>query len=108
VVPLTLRYVPGGTSVAGSTLYWTSISSDVSPKFHPARNAARFASSEPGRLANFPRSQRSVGSVGRSYSHETTPSANRFLARPASRVETCSIASVARAVSEVIGIRITW
>ena len=39
--------MPGRTSFAGSTRYWTSISSDVSPKFQPARNAARLASSGP-------------------------------------------------------------
>ena len=55
-----------------------------------------------------PRSSPRSASVGRSYSHDTTPSANRFLARPASRVETPSIASTARAVSDVIGIRIRW
>ena len=98
--------MPGGTSVAGSTRYCTSISSDVSPKFQPARNAARLASIGPGLFTNLRRIQSSVGSVGRSYSHDTTPSANRFFARPASRVETDSIASTARAVSDVIGIRI--
>src|SRR5436305_1478774 len=36
-----LRYVPGGTSVAGLTRYCTSSSSVVSPNDQPALNAAR-------------------------------------------------------------------
>ncbi len=63
-VPLTLRYVPGATSTLRSTLTCTSISSDVSPKLHPAWNAARFASRTGP--SNLPRIQRSVTSTGRS------------------------------------------
>ncbi len=70
-------------------------------------NAARFAFATPGRVENFCSIQRWVTSVGRPYSHEITPSANRFLARPASRVVTSSIPSTARVVSVVIGIRCT-
>ena len=106
-MPFTLRYVPGGTSVAGLTRYCTSSNSVVSPNDQPALNAARFAWSTAGRLANFCSIQRLVPSVGRPYSHEITPSANRFLARPASRVEASSICSTAATVKAVIGMRCT-
>ena len=73
--------------MAGLTRYWTSSSSVVSPNDQPALNAARFACSTAGLRANFCSIHRSVTSVGRPYSHDSTPSANRFLARPASRVD---------------------
>ena len=107
MIPLTFRYVPGGTPVTGLTWYWTSSSSVVSPNDQPALNAARFAFITAGLDLNFCSIQRSVTSVGRPYSHDRTPSANRFLARPASRVEASSISSTARVVSAVIGIRWT-
>src|ERR1700739_2005984 len=91
-VPLTLRYVPGGTSVAGLTRYWTSSSSVVSPNDQPALKAARLALATAGLRPNFVSIQRSVTSAGRPYSHDSRPSANRFLARPASRVDAPSIA----------------
>ena len=106
-MPLTLRYTPGATSVAGATWYWTSSSSVVSPNDQPALKAARLAWAMTGVRANFFSIQRVVTSTGRPYSHETTPSANRFLARPASRVLAPSISSTARVVSAVIGIRCT-
>ena len=106
-MPFTFRYVPAGTSVAGLTLYWTSSSSVVSPNDQPALNAARFACKAPGLRANFCSIHRFVTSVGRPYSHDSTPSANRFFARPASRVEAPSIPSTAATVSDVIGIRWT-
>ena len=79
----------------------------VSPNDQPALNAARFACATAGLPANFCSIQRLVTSVGRPYSHDSTPSANRFLARLASRVEAPSTPSTARTVSEVIGIRCT-
>ena len=63
-VPLTLRYVPGAISVFGLTVTCTSISSDVSPKLQPARNAARLAAITCPE--NLPRIHFSVTSVGRS------------------------------------------
>ncbi len=107
VVPLTLRYVPGATSRAGGTRYWTSSSSVVSPNDQPALNAARFACMTAGRFANFCSIQRCVVSASRPYSHDRTPSANRFLARPASRVDAPSTASTAPTVIDVIGSRWT-
>src|SRR5262249_1973041 len=107
VVPLTFRYVPAATSVAGLTRYWTSSSSVVSPNDHPALNAARLACMTAGRLANFCSIQRLVPSTGRPYSHEITPSANKFLALPASRVDASSTDSTAATVRDVIGIRCT-
>ena len=65
MVPLTLRYVPGGTSVAAGTRYWTSSSSVVSPNDQPALNAARLACATAGLRANFFSTHRLVTSVGR-------------------------------------------
>ena len=48
-----------------------------------------------GLRANFCSIHFLVTSVGRPYSHDSTPSANRFLARPASRVEASSTPSTA-------------
>ncbi len=56
----------------------------VSPKFHPARNAATFASAICGFFANLARRNASVPSVGRWYIQDSSPSANMFLERPAS------------------------
>ncbi len=94
-------------SRAAGTRNWTSISSVVSPNAQPARNAARFASSTALRPAKRFSIQPSVTEVGRSYSHDTSPSAKRFLARSASRAETSAIPSTARWLSVFIGIRRT-
>jgi hypothetical protein len=75
---------------------------------YPARKAARFAAPTPGVSANFFSIQATVGSVGRPYIHETSPSAKRFLLRAASRAVISSIPSVARTVIEVIGTRKSW
>jgi hypothetical protein len=58
--------------------------------------------------ANFFSIQVTVGSVGRPYIHETSPSANTFLQRAASRAEIPSMPSVARTVMDVIGTRKIW
>src|ERR671934_87121 len=72
--------MPGGAG-AGSTSYWTATGSAVSPKFQPARKAARFASRTPGVSANFFSTQSIVLCVGRPYIHDTSPRANRFFGR---------------------------
>jgi hypothetical protein len=59
-------------------------------------------------LANFFSTQSMVGWVGRPYSHETSPSANRFFDRAASRDVTPSMSSVARTVMLVIGTQKSW
>ena len=61
-----------------------------------------------GRSANFFSTQSTVGVVGRPYIQDTSPSANRFLLRAASRELMPSMSSVARTVIEVIGTRKTW
>ena len=82
-------------------------SSVVSPKLYPALNAATLASRISGLLPNFRSSHSSVGAVGRSYIHDTSPSANMFLARSASFLPTPT-GSTARTVMEVIGTEYTW
>src|SRR5438552_9416072 len=82
-LPLMLRYVPGGT-VAGFTSYETPNASVVSPKFQPALKAVMLASATSGRCTNLVRMKSSVDSVGREYIHDSSPSANMFLLRPAS------------------------
>ena len=56
----------------------------VSPKFQPVRNAVMLASRMSGTFANRFSRNVSVESVGRPYIHESSPSANMFLARAAS------------------------
>ena len=56
----------------------------VSPKFHPALNAARLASRMSGTFAKRLVRNAVVGSVGRPYIQDSRPSANMFFAREAS------------------------
>ena len=77
------RYVPG-VSGAGLTSYRAGNASVVSPKFQPARKAATLAAMISGFVANLALRKRSVPSKGRSYSQDSMPSANMFLARSAS------------------------
>ncbi len=98
------RYRPGA-SVAGRTSYATS--SAVSPNAWPALSAATFAWAICGFLANFFSSQAIVGSSGREYIHEITPSASMFLLRSASFLLTPD-SLTASTVIEVIGIWTTW
>ena len=79
----------------------------VSPKFQPARNAARFASAISGFLANFARRNFSVPSVGRLYIQDSSPSANMFFERSASLRESPNSFS-ASMVSVVSGTGCTW
>lgn len=65
----------------------------VSPKFQPARNAATFAATSSGRAANLRSRKRSVDSYGREYIQLSNPSANMFLARSASFLDTSCSAS---------------
>ena len=53
----------------------------VSPKFQPVRNAVTLASRSVGFAANRVVRNSIVGSVGRPYIHDSSPSANMFLAR---------------------------
>ena len=66
------------------------------------------ASRTGGLSSNFFSIQSTLGSVGRPYIQETSPSAKRFLQRAASRAVMPSISSVARTVIEVIGTRKSW
>src|SRR5918998_6567694 len=77
------RYVPEGMT-AGLTSYDTPNDSVVSPKFQPALKAETFAAAMVGLVANFFSRKRIVPSVGRLYIQLSRPSANMFLARPAS------------------------
>ena len=61
-----------------------------------------------GWSANLPSIHWIVGWVGRPYSHDTRPRANRFFERAASREVTPSMSSVARTVMLVIGTRKSW
>ena len=88
--------------------YSTASSSVVSPKFQPARKAARLASRIGGLAANFSSIHSTVVLVGRPYMNEISPSAKRFLARWASAGLMPSMPSVDRTVSVVIGTRMTW
>lgn len=76
----------------------------VSPKFHPASNAATLAARISGLPANLDFRKPRVPSVGRLYIHERSPSANMFFARWASFLE-MSNSSSALTVIEVRG---TW
>ncbi len=89
--------------MAGFTSYRAGNASVVSPKFQPAWNAAMFAFMISGLVANLDRRKSSVPSCGRSYSQDSRPRANMFLARSASFLVT-SKASSALTVIEVIGI----
>ena len=89
------------------TAYRTENASVVSPKFQPAWKAATFAAMISGLLANLALRKLSVPSAGRSYSQESMPSANMFLARSAS-LRVMSNDSRALTVKEVIGTACTW
>lgn len=78
----------------------------VSPKFHPALNAAMLAFMISGFFANFVCRNFRVPSVGRLYIHDSSPRANMFLARSASFLE-MSKDSSALTVSEVNGTGLT-
>ena len=69
---------------AGLISYDTAKVSVVSPKFHPALNAAMLASRMSGFDANRVVRNRSVVSTGRPYSQESRPRENMFFARAAS------------------------
>ena len=56
----------------------------VSPKFQPALNAVTLASRMSGTFAKRFSRKLIVDSVGRPYIHDSSPSANMFLARAAS------------------------
>ena len=58
--------------------------------------------------SNFFSTQSIVGCVGRPYIQETSPRANMFLERAASREDTPSMPSTARTVIVVIGTRKSW
>ena len=98
-----LVYSPGG-SFAGFTWYGWSKSSLVSPKLYPALNAAMLLAFT--RSLKRPSIHSIVGSVGREYSHDTTPNAKKFFDRSESRAFTPN-GSVASRVSVVIGISTT-
>ena len=66
------------------------------------------ASRTGGSSSNFFAIQSTLGSVGRPYMNDTSPSAKRFLQRAASRGVMPSMPSVARTVMLVIGTRNTW
>ena len=95
--------MPGSAGAFLTSYVWAN-SSVVSPKLKPALKAARFASRMGGFAANFFWIHLTVTSVGREYIHDTSPSANMFLARSASFFE-MSRPSVARRVIEVMGTR---
>ena len=101
VLPLMFVYVPGA-SVAAATSWGWSNSSAVSPKFRPARSAARFASRTFGLPWYFASIQSTSGCAGRVYIQQISPRAKKFLERSASRRLT-SRSSVACRVIEVIG-----
>jgi hypothetical protein len=88
--------------VAGLTSYLTENASVVSPKFQPAWKAAMLAFMISGMVANLDRRYFSVPSWGRSYSQDSSPRANMFLARSAS-LRVTSNSSSALTVIEVIG-----
>ena len=68
-----------------------------------------FASAISGRLApNFASRKSIVGSIGRPYSHDISPSANMFFERSASRGVTPSTSFSAPTVSDVSGTPCTW
>ncbi len=75
--------MPGAIG-AGLISYWTTNVSVVSPKFQPALNAVMFASRMSATFANRFDRNAMVESVGRPYIHDSSPSANMFLARAAS------------------------
>ena len=83
MLPLIFRYEPG-VSGAGLTSYRAGNASVVSPKFQPAWKAATLAAMISGLVANLAFRKDSVPSKGRSYSQDSMPSANMFLARSAS------------------------
>ncbi len=89
--------------MAGLTSYLTEKASVVSPKFQPAWKAAMLAFMISGLVANLDRRKSSVPSCGRSYSQDSRPRANMFLARSAS-LRVTSKSSSALTVIEVIGI----
>src|SRR5262249_21644206 len=64
MLPVMFRYRPGFI-FAGLTSYRTAKSSVVSPKFHPALNAAAFEAARSGLLANFFARKSRVDSYGR-------------------------------------------
>ena len=66
-----------------------------------------FASAISGRLANLLRISATVDSVGRVYSQDISPSANKFFARSASRLVTPE-SLTASSVIVVSGIAWTW
>ncbi len=102
VLPVTLVYSPAGIVVAGRTSKRCPTASVVSPKWYPARKAARLAPATSSSLPKRCWIHSSVASVGRVYIHDTSPRAKKFFERSASRGLTPSGAE-ASLVSDVIG-----